>query len=193
MHERPRAGLQAGWMIAAVPVGVVAVGPDVEVEVELDGDRTERCELAETLATWDPNASSGAGSAVGPDLAKLAGRLAELGALGPAPAPVEVPLAAAVVAASKGTPPEGIVWTAEEALLLPRPPGPRENQGAVGVSSPGFAPTPGSPPTRCSSRAGGQFTAIFPARSCARWDCWKWTASTARSPSSNLRVGGAGR
>jgi thiazole/oxazole-forming peptide maturase SagD family component len=120
MHERPRAGLQAGWMIAAVPGGVVAIGPDVEVAVELDGDRTEGRELAETLATWDPNASSGAGSVAGRDLAELAGRLAELGALGPAPArPVDVPLANAVVAASKGAPPEGIVWTAEEALLLP--------------------------------------------------------------------------
>jgi ribosomal protein S12 methylthiotransferase accessory factor len=120
MHERPRAGLQAGWMIAAVPGGVVAIGPDVEVAVELDGDRTEGRELAETLATWDLNASSGAGSAVGRELAKLADRLADLGALGPAPARrVDVPLASAVVAASKGTAPEGIVWTAEEALLLP--------------------------------------------------------------------------
>lgn len=107
-------------MIAAVPGGVVAIGPEVEVEIELDGDPTKGRELAETLATWDPEASSGAGSTGGRDLAELAGRLAELGALGPAPAPpVDVPLAAAVVAARKGTPPAGIVWTAEEALLLP--------------------------------------------------------------------------
>jgi ribosomal protein S12 methylthiotransferase accessory factor len=120
MQERPRAGLRAGWMIAAVPGGVVAIGPEVEVAVELDGDRSDGRELAEALATWDPDVSPGADSAGGRELAKLADRLTELGALGPAPArPVDVPLATAVVAASRGTPPEGIVWTAEEALLLP--------------------------------------------------------------------------
>jgi ribosomal protein S12 methylthiotransferase accessory factor len=121
MRGQPRpAGLQAGWTIAVVPTGLVAIGPDVEVAVALDGDGTESRELAATLANWDPDGSAGPASTARRDLVELAGRLEDLGALGPAPAPpVDVPLAAAVAAAREGAPPEGVLWTAEEALLLP--------------------------------------------------------------------------
>jgi ribosomal protein S12 methylthiotransferase accessory factor len=107
-------------MVAAVPAGLVAIGPDVEVAVTLGDGPADGRELAETLAAWDPDTSLEPGSTAERDLVELAGRLEALGALGPVPAhPVGVPLAAAVVAAGEGIPPEGIVWTAEEALLLP--------------------------------------------------------------------------
>jgi ribosomal protein S12 methylthiotransferase accessory factor len=132
MHEQTRVGLQAGWMIGAVPAGLVAIGPDVEVAVTLGGGQTEGRELAETLAAWDPDTSPEPGSTAERDLIELAGRLEELGALGPVPArPVDVPLAAAVLAANEGTAPEGIVWTAEEALLLPPGLSPRERCRAL--------------------------------------------------------------
>jgi thiazole/oxazole-forming peptide maturase SagD family component len=114
-------GLRAGWMVAAVPSGVVVVGPSVEVHVTVPGDAEVSRALATAVAQTAPDPAARPFPGVPADAhARLVALLQELGALGVAPAPVPGhALAAAIADARRGAPPEGVVWTAEEALVLP--------------------------------------------------------------------------
>jgi ribosomal protein S12 methylthiotransferase accessory factor len=109
------AGLRAGWMVGVVPAGLTVVGPEREVLVTLDGDARA---LTDAVA-----AGPGAAAPPGVDAAEHA-RLLELldglGAFGAAgTAPPGHALADALASARAGAPPAGVVWTAEEALVLP--------------------------------------------------------------------------
>jgi thiazole/oxazole-forming peptide maturase SagD family component len=103
------AALRAGWMVGAVEAGIVIVGPALEVEVAVaDGPAAMRV-LTSERADGDANGE------------RLIELLSELDALasGPAPVPPGCALGAAVAAMLRGQPPAGVIWTAEEALVLP--------------------------------------------------------------------------
>jgi thiazole/oxazole-forming peptide maturase SagD family component len=103
------AALRAGWMVGAVEAGIVIVGPALEVDVAVaDGPAAMR-------VLTDGQADAGA------DGRQLLDLLTELDALatGPTPTPPGCALAAAIAAARRGRPPAGVIWTAEEALVLP--------------------------------------------------------------------------
>jgi thiazole/oxazole-forming peptide maturase SagD family component len=101
--------LRPGWMVGAVGAGVVAVGPQVEVAIAVaDGAAAMRA-LAGAQADGEG------------DDGRLRELLAELDALerDAAPPPPGCALADAVAATLRGAPPAGVIWTAEEALVLP--------------------------------------------------------------------------
>jgi thiazole/oxazole-forming peptide maturase SagD family component len=116
--------LAAGWLIAAVPSGLYVLGPRVELEVALEGGAAEAAALAGTLAHWNPDAPPGPQGTPPPGpVAALIQQLEDLGAYERAhdsqlPAPGSS-LAAALRAAREGRPPEGTIWTADEALVCP--------------------------------------------------------------------------
>ncbi len=144
MDRPPSVGPRAGWMIAAVPAGIVALGPEVEVEIEVGGGPDEGRRLADALAAANHDRSRArTGADSDSELVKLGARLEELGAIGPSPAPgVDVTLASAIAAANRGIAPEGIVWTAEEALLLPPGLPPEERTQALWAFVYGLRPDP---------------------------------------------------
>jgi len=104
-------------MVGVVPAGLTVVGPETEVAIRVPGDEDRRRALARALA-GDPGPAD---PTLPPaELERLAARLDELGAYdAPTAVPAGVSLAAAIAAARRGAPPEGAVWTADEALLLP--------------------------------------------------------------------------
>lgn len=111
-------GLATGWMLGATPTGLVALGPDVDVDIAGDPDRA--LTLTEALAGRPPGLPTDGPSNGDPDLDALAAQLRRLGAFGvPDPLPEGCSLAAALLEDRAGRAPAGVVWTAEEALLLP--------------------------------------------------------------------------
>ena len=106
--------LRPGWMVAVVPTGVAVVGPQVEIELALPGG-TRAPDTITTALDDQPLHDDEASAA-------LRALLNAQGALTPAPPeplPAGSSLAEAILAALRGSPPEGAIWTAEEALLLP--------------------------------------------------------------------------
>jgi ribosomal protein S12 methylthiotransferase accessory factor len=108
--------LRAGWMVAAVPHGVVVVGPRVEVEVALAGGvEAAEAVVAAVARDVEPSRDDEAHATLC-TLLRDHGALTEVAA---GPPPPGHSLAAAVSAALRGEPPEGVIWTGEEALFLP--------------------------------------------------------------------------
>ena len=120
----------AGW--SAPPARVVVVGPQVEVAVAV----ADGAAVMESL-------TGGRTDANGAQLLEL---LAELGALAtdaaPAPPPRGTSLADAIAAALRGKPPAGVIWTAEEALVLPPGSSVRTRTRALRAFLGGLAPDP---------------------------------------------------
>ena len=82
-----------------------------------------------------------------PTARRLIELLAELDALatGPAPVPPGCALAEAIAAMRRDRPPAGVIWTAEEALVLPpEPVGLAAHRARCGRLSAAWRPTPGS-------------------------------------------------
>ncbi len=107
------AALRAGWMVGAVEAGILIVGPALEVDVAVaDGPAAMR------VLTGDGADELADAAGDGQRLIEL---LTELDALAsdPAPAPPGCALGAAIAAMRRGQPPAGVIWTAEEALVLP--------------------------------------------------------------------------
>ncbi len=123
--------LATGWMLGATPTGLVALGP--EVEVEIAGDPARALALVDALAA----ATTGGD----PDLEALVAHLRRLGALGPAgPLPDGCSLADALRQERAGRTPSGLVWTADEALLLPVGRPAHERSRALGAFVAGLRP-----------------------------------------------------
>jgi ribosomal protein S12 methylthiotransferase accessory factor len=108
--------LRAGWMVAVVPGGVVVVGPWVEIEIALPGCvEAARAVVAAVVGDGDPSLDDEARTTLR-RLLHDHGALTEVAA---EPPPPGHSLAAAVSAALRDEPPEGVIWTAEETLVLP--------------------------------------------------------------------------
>jgi ribosomal protein S12 methylthiotransferase accessory factor len=126
------ATLRAGWMVGAVDAGIVIVGPALEVDVAVaDG-------TAAMLALTGEQAEIEA------DGRRLIELLSELDALtsSPAPVPPGHPLGAAIDAMLAGQPPAGVIWTAEEALVLPSRLSTSQRAAALRAFVGGLAPDP---------------------------------------------------
>jgi ribosomal protein S12 methylthiotransferase accessory factor len=109
------ATLRAGWMVGAVSAGIVIVGPTFEVDVAVaDGPAAMRVLTGDGT---DEHADAGA------DGRQLTELLSDLDALetdpAPAPPPPGCSLADAIAATLRDAPPAGVIWTADEALVLP--------------------------------------------------------------------------
>jgi ribosomal protein S12 methylthiotransferase accessory factor len=112
-----------GWLLAVVPSGLLAVGPSAELEVALEGVPPDPQGLIRALTDEDVDALCRVSSLSREAAAELLTALREAGALSEA-AHVERAghsLRAAIVGGPAADGTHEIVWTAEEALLLPYP------------------------------------------------------------------------
>lgn len=118
MPDSSSVTLRLGWMVAGSGAKVSAVGPRVELDVDLTGDSPSGADIASGLARAVPGSAPPADA---PEVLRhLVAQLEELGAFGPATvSPTGTTLAEAIDGALRGVPPSGSVWTAEELLWLP--------------------------------------------------------------------------
>lgn len=112
--------LRPGWMVAGSRERISIVGPAVELDVDLAAGSAPAAEIATALARAVPGSPPPADA---PEVQRhLVAQLDDLGAFArpasPAP-PAGTSLADAIVAALRGAPPSGAVWTAEELLWIP--------------------------------------------------------------------------
>jgi ribosomal protein S12 methylthiotransferase accessory factor len=116
-------GIGVGWILGVTPTGIAAVGPEVEIAIQLDANLAGRAAIIDALA--DEAGSDKLASiaeATPHEAQELIDRLRDAGALsgldGPDP-PEGWSLASALVELRAGRVPSGVIWTAEEALLIP--------------------------------------------------------------------------
>jgi ribosomal protein S12 methylthiotransferase accessory factor len=116
--------LDPGWVAGVMTLGIVVVGPDEEIRVDLEAPFETRRRLVEELAAGTTAQRLGELAELPPSEAEeLLAQLAELGALRagaaePRPDLPSIPLAAAVLAAA-GDEPFRLAHTSEELLALP--------------------------------------------------------------------------
>lgn len=115
-----------GWLIAVMPGGLVAVGPSAELNIALDRPLLDPDELLRILSEGGDADQLARASALSPGAAAdLLGALREAGALlgagseRSAGATAGHSLRSAIVEGPSADGSHEIVWTAEEALLLP--------------------------------------------------------------------------
>jgi ribosomal protein S12 methylthiotransferase accessory factor len=129
--------LRAGWLVGTTRDGLAIVGPDVEATVTVAEGSAVATALAAGALGDEPTGDD--------EHARLRALLDELGALDHAatdapPSPSGHPLATAVAQALRDEPVDGVIWTAEEALVLPAGLTPRIRTRALRAFVAGLSP-----------------------------------------------------
>jgi thiazole/oxazole-forming peptide maturase SagD family component len=112
------------WLLAVVPEGLVAVGPELDVEVSFEASLNERQRLLDALGEGVIGETVAELTGASPDESEaLLAELAEPGVIGPLEPRQEPPAGAPLIDAllmlnGTGELPD-LIWTAEEALLVP--------------------------------------------------------------------------
>jgi len=112
-----------GWMLGVTPVGIAAVGPKVDMQIRIDAPPAKRAAILDALATAASADRLAAISDTTPDEAeellqtlRHAGTIVQPHITEP---PAGLPLAEALRMLRGGSVPSGVIFTAEEALVIP--------------------------------------------------------------------------
>jgi hypothetical protein len=116
--------ISVGWMLGVTPPGIVAVGPNVEIRIDIDATLELRRAIVEAIASGvsiDCLADI-ADATLGEtqELVKLLQSNGAISDLPPAALPKGIALAAALREFGAGKVPSGMIWTAEEVLVIPQ-------------------------------------------------------------------------
>ncbi len=112
-----------GWMLGVTPAGIAAVGPHAEIQVRIDAMPAKRAAILEALATGvSADRLADISDTTSDEAAELLQKLRHDGAIAQrraTEAPDGLPLAEALSRFRGGSVPAGVIFTAEEALVIP--------------------------------------------------------------------------
>src|SRR3974377_1199390 len=112
-----------GWMLGVTPQGIVAVGPNVEIRINIDAPLEVRRAIVKAIARG-VNIDCLARIADAPlsetqEFVKVLQSNSAISDLPPAAPPKGLALAEALREVHAGKVPSGVIWTAEEVLIIP--------------------------------------------------------------------------